>query len=64
MAPGGTGNVKAVEVFAISKLLDKQAATDKPWLPSLKAISYCGENGRHGIEEYLKLRVCFSPTKS
>ena len=31
-------------MFAISELLDKQAATDKPWLPSLKAPLLYGEN--------------------
>ncbi len=36
-------------MFAISELLDKQAATDKPWLPSLKAPLLYGENGRGNI---------------
>lgn len=42
-AAGQTTDVKAVEVFATSELLDKQAASGKPWLPFLKVPSlYCG----------------------
>jgi len=34
---------KAVAVFSTSELLDKQAASGKPWLPFLKVPSlYCG----------------------
>lgn len=36
-------STKAVEVFAISELLDKQASSGKPWLLFLKSPSlYCG----------------------
>ena len=36
-------SAKAIEVFAISELLDKQASSGKPWLPFLKVPSlYCG----------------------
>lgn len=42
-AQAAGGGVKAVEVFAISELLDQQAASGKPWLPFLKVPSlYCG----------------------
>ena len=42
-AQASGGDVKAVEVFATSQLLDKQAASGKPWLPFLKVPSlYCG----------------------
>ena len=42
-AAAQAADVKAVEVFAISEWLDKQAASGKPWLPFLKVPSlYCG----------------------
>ena len=91
-ASGGIDNLKVVEGFAISELLDNQAVTDMPWLPSLIApllwgesvrykfpvngechapVGCCGifvravaKNGRHGIDDYMKMLVCFSPTKS
>ena len=39
-------NLKVVEGFAISELLDNQAATDMPWLPSLIAPLLWGESVR------------------
>jgi mannose-6-phosphate isomerase-like protein (cupin superfamily) len=42
-AQAAGGDVKAIEVFAVSELLDKQASSGKPWLPFLKVPSlYCG----------------------
>ena len=45
-AGGGIDNLRVVEGFAISELLDNQAVTDMPWLPSLIAPLVWGARAR------------------
>lgn len=45
-AGGGIDNLKVVEGFATSELLDNQAVTDMPWLPSLIAPLPWGDSMR------------------